>query len=724
MGHPRVIALDLNRAPDLVACRTADGAARQRARGWFGPSLPAELRDDRAMSEPLTFDRFLQLPRLSALKLSPDGERLVVAVGRLGPEGKEMKTALWQVDPAGVAKPRRITRSAAGESAGCFLSDGSLLFTSARPDPDAKADPDKKINALWLLPAGGGEARLLLVPDAGVDGVATARDVDAIAFGAAVHPAAATLAEDAERAKARKDAGVGALLFDDYPIRRWDEWLAPRYRRLYAATLAAAAADPEAKLEPRDLTGNAGPAALVESGIDLSPDGKTLYTIWVDFAESPTVREDVVAIDVETGERRYLTQGDATYAAPRVSPDGRHVVCIRGTFGSPDEAVEVTLWLVDAATGEARDLTPGLDLWPDSAVWAPDSSAVFFTADRDGAVAAMRVDLADGAVTTLVADGALSDLCLSPDGKTVYALRSTVSNPARIVRFDARTADQSAVEIPNGIGEGGIAARSLVERLTAPAADGTPIRSWLVLPPEASAEKRAPLVVFVHGGPLSSWVGWHWRWNPHLLTERGYAVLMPDPAYSLGYGQKMVSRGWGRWGDTPYTDVLAATDAALTRTDLDASRTALAGGSYGGYMANWVAGQTDRFRAIVTHASVWDMRPFHGTTDAGVYWEHEIGDPYRQPELYGRYSPAENVAAIRTPMLVIHGEQDFRVPISEALKLWTDLHRHGVKARFLYFPDENHWILKPQNSRLWYETVLAFLDENVLGKEWVRPALL
>lgn len=680
------------------------------------------------MSEPLTFDRFLSLPRLSALRLSPDGKRLVVAVSRVGPEGKEMKIALWQVDPAGRAKPRRITHSAAGESVASFMRDGSLLFTSTRPDPDVKADPDHKVNALWLLPAEGGEARLLLAPDGGVDAVAVARDADVIAFSAHLHPEAADLADDAERAKARKEAGVGALLFDSYPIRYWDEWLAPRTRRLFAATLDGA--DPETKPEPRGLTGAVAPATFLESQLGLSPEGKTLYTTWVDYSESPKIIEDLVAIDIETGERRSLTHGDAWYAQPKVSPDGRFVVCIRGTFGSPDEATNSTLWLFDLTTGENRDLTPEMDLWPEAPVWAHDSTAVFFSADKDGGVAALRVDLADvvagkaGTVTTLVSDGAISELCPSPDGSTVYALRSTISNPARIVRFDARTADQSAAELPNGIDEGGVAARSRVERLTATAADGTSVRFWLALPPDASPEKPAPLVVFVHGGPLGTWAGWHWRWNPHLLTERGYAVLMPDPAISLGYGQHMVQRGWGQWGEAPYTDVIAAVDAALARGDLDSSRTALMGGSFGGYMANWVAGQTDRFRAIVTHASLWDLRPFHGTTDSGVFWEREIGDPYRQPELYLRHSPAANVAAIRTPMLVIHGEQDFRVPISEALKLWTDLHRHGVEARFLYFPDENHWILKPQNSRIWYATVLAFLDEHVLGKEWERPALL
>ena len=677
------------------------------------------------MSEPFTFDRFLSLPRLSNLKLSPDGTRLVVAVSRPDPEGKKMATSLWQVDPAGKAKPRRITRSAAGESAAAFMRDGSLLFTSARPNPDEKADPDKKINALWLLPPDGGEARLLLDPEGGVDGVAVARATDRIGFGAQLHPAAKDLAEDSERAKARKESGVGALLFDSYPIRYWDSWLAPRTRRIFVADLdSSAEADMESKLQSRDLTGNVGAATLLESGIELAPDGKTLYTIWVDYSKSPRITEDLVAIDVESCERRHMTHGEGWYQAPKVSPDGRWLACLHGTFGRPEKALEMTLWLVDLSSGEGRDLTPELDLWPESVVWSHDSSAVFVTADRDGNVAAIRVDVPSGKVTTLVTDGALSDLCPSPDGKTVFALQSTMLHPNRVVRFDATAADQSAVELPHGISEGGVAARSRVERLTAKAADGTTISSWLVLPPDASAEKPAPLVVFVHGGPLGSWAGWHWRWNAHLLAERGYAVLMPDPAISLGYGQHMIQRGWGDWGATPYTDVIAATDAALKRPDLDASRTALMGGSFGGYMANWIAGHTDRFLAIVTHASLWDLRPFHGTTDTGVDWEQEIGNPYTNPEAYDRQSPAESVAAIKTPMLVIHGEQDFRVPVSEALKLWTDLHRHDVEARFLYFPDENHWVLKPQNARIWYATVLNFLDEHVLGKEWVRPELL
>jgi dipeptidyl aminopeptidase/acylaminoacyl peptidase len=672
------------------------------------------------MNEPLTLDRFFASPRLSGLKLSPDGRRLVVAVARLGPEANEMRTSLWQVDPQGKAAPRRLTRSSAGESAAAFAHDGSLLFTSARPDPDAKAEPDKKIAALWSLPADGGEARLLLAPDGGIAGVAAARDADTIAFAALLHPKATSLANDAELAKAREDAKVGALLFEDYPIRYWDHWLAPRRQRFFAAPLPR---DAEASLEPTDLTGDVGPVFL-ETDFDLSPDGRTIVTGWGDWSSLPATPVDLVAIDVETKARRTLGAGDAYFAQPKISPDGRYVACTRGTFGKPDEAGARAIWLFDLATGEGRSLTVELDLWPEAAVWAPDSSAVFFLADRLGWQAAFRVDLPEGKITCLVSEGAITDLCPSPDGKSIYALMATMARPPRIVRFASTGENQTPEELPRSIDDGGVAGRGRVERLAAAGSDGTSIGSWLVLPPDASAEHPAPLVVFAHGGPIGSWNGWHWRWNPHLLAERGYAVLMPDPAISIGYGQKMVERGWGQWGEAPYTDIMAALDGALTRPDLDASRTALAGGSYGGYMANWVAGHTDRFKAIVTHASLWDLRPFHGTTDTGADWEHEMGDPYTQPEFYDRQSPAAHIGSIKTPMLVIHGERDFRVPLSEALMLWTDLKRHGVPARFLYFPDENHWILKPNNARLWYETVCAFLDEHVLGKEWIRPALL
>jgi dipeptidyl aminopeptidase/acylaminoacyl peptidase len=232
--------------------------------------------------------------------------------------------------------------------------------------------------------------------------------------------------------------------------------------------------------------------------------------------------------------------------------------------------------------------------------------------------------------------------------------------------------------------------------------------------------------VFIHGGPLASWHGWQWRWNPQLLAARGYAVLMPNPALSTGFGRDFVRRGRGRWGFEPYADLMAAVDAAVARPDIDAERTAAMGGSFGGYMANWVAGHTDRFKCIITHAGLWSLDQFHGSTDVGVWWEREFGDFYDEDrrERYVENSPNRHIGKITTPMLVIHGELDHRVPISEGLRLWTDLRRHGVESKFLYFPDENHWILKPNNIVLWYGTVFAWLDHHLLGEPWHRPELV
>jgi dipeptidyl aminopeptidase/acylaminoacyl peptidase len=368
---------------------------------------------------------------------------------------------------------------------------------------------------------------------------------------------------------------------------------------------------------------------------------------------------------------------------------------------------------------QPRDLAPGWDRSPYGQRWTPDGSALVVVADDLGRCPVFRIDAHSGEVTRLSGDdGHYSDLQVSPDGRHVYALRDAVDAPPAPVRLDARSPAQQPVPLPGPAAPLELPGR--LEEVTATAADGAALRSWLVLP---SGDGPHPLLLWVHGGPLGSWNGWSWRWNPWLMAARGYAVLLPDPALSTGYGQDFIRRGWGEWGGAPYTDLLALTDAALERPDLDAERTAAMGGSFGGYMANWIAGHTDRFRAIVTHASLWDLEQFAPTTDAAYYWSREM-----TAEMTREHSPSRHADAIRTPMLVIHGDKDYRVPIGEALRLWWDLVSRSTSEdlphRFLYYPDENHWVLAPQHARLWYETVLAFLAVHVHGEPWRTPDLL
>jgi dipeptidyl aminopeptidase/acylaminoacyl peptidase len=669
-------------------------------------------------------DLYLTLPRVAGLVLAPDGGRLVTSVATPGPDGKKFTSALWELDPAGQAAPRRLTRSAPGEAGAAFLPDGSVLFPSARDDPEAASDAkgDGEVARLWLLPPGGGEARPVAGTPAGIDLVRVARDAGTVVYRTGVHPGADDLEADERRDKARTDAGVGALLFETYPIRYWDHYLGPREPRLFAA--APPPAD-EGRMTPgRPLTPAPG-RALDEVDVAVTPDGGTVLCGW-DTGEVGNPRTLLVAIDVAGGERRVLLDDPAS-SVGRIacSPDGRLAVCERIWHGDPGHALDVSLWLVDLATGEGRDLLAGLELWPQEPAWAADSRAVFFTADADGRTPVFRVEVGgdgDGRVTRLSADGAFSDLCPAPDGRRLYALRATMAAPAEAVALDAHEADQRPAPLPTpGLP---LAVPGSLTEVETRAGDGTRLRGWLVLPSGASEASPAPLVVFIHGGPLSSWSGWSWRWNPWLLAARGYAVLLGDPALSTGYGQGFVERGRGRWGAEPFTDLMALVDGCVARPDIDERRTAAMGGSFGGYMANWVAGQTDRFRCIVTHASIWSLEQFHGTTDHAAWWEREFGTPEAMPERYRDHSPDRNLDRVRTPMLVIHGERDHRVPIGEALRLWTDLTRSGVEAKFLYFPEENHWILTPPHARVWYETVLAFLDQHVLGKDWVRPELL
>ena len=360
------------------------------------------------------------------------------------------------------------------------------------------------------------------------------------------------------------------------------------------------------------------------------------------------------------------------------------------------------------------------------AVWAPDSKAVYFTADDHGRCPVFLVGLAGSeAIRITTDDGAYTHLCPSPDGRFLYALRAAVDSPPTPVRIDLALPGSPPQVLPSPAGQPGLPGR--LTEVEATADDGAVIRGWLALPATASEQQPAPLLLWVHGGPRMSWNTWSWRWNPWLMVARGYAVLLPDPGLSTGYGHDFVARGYGDWGPRPYADLMAITDATVARPDIDQARTAAMGGSYGGYMANWIAGHTGRFRAIVSHAGLWALDQMFGTTDMPAYWRRHFGDPLTHPERYLANSPHHHLDAITTPMLVIHGDKDYRVPVGEALRLWAGLTTRPGGApdmKFLYFPDENHWILSPGHAVVWYQAVLAFLATHVLGEPWQRPDLL
>jgi dipeptidyl aminopeptidase/acylaminoacyl peptidase len=698
-----------------------DRAAEER------PPVSSSPAPDAAASAPFAdLAAYVALPRLGGLALSADGARLAVGVQTLNPEGTKWQSALWEVDPAGDSAPRRLTRSAPGESAPAWAPDGSLLFTSSRPDPDEKDGEDEPRPALWCLPPDGGEARRVVARPGGVGGFLVAADTGDVLLVADTLPGGADAESDERRRKERKEAGVSAVLHDDYPVRYWDHDLgpaAPHHLFLGQVPAERAAGEAAAPTGTRDLTPDAAPPAGAGEAWALSPDGSQLARAeHVPDGPAGRRRRLVLTSTADGSDRVLVDDPLAELQEAAFSPDGSSLVCVREALSTYADPPDYTLLLVDVAGGGARELTPGFDRWPTEPQFSADGSAVYFLADDGGRHAVFRVPVDGGEPVRLTADGSYGDLQVARDGSALYALRSGYDSPPVPVRIDPVQALQDPVVLPHP-GVTGPLPGTLVE-VEATAADGTRVQSWLVLPEGASAESPAPLLLWIHGGPLSSWGAWSWRWCPWLMAARGYAVLLPNPALSTGFGRDFVRRGWGEWGAAPYTDLVAAVDAAEQRPDVDATRTAAMGGSFGGYMANWVATQTDRFRAIVTHASLWDLDSFTGTTDVGYFWEREWGDALTEPRRYELYSPHRFADAIRTPMLVVHGDKDYRVPIGEALRLWYDLRKRAVPSRFLYFPDENHWVLTPGNAVVWYETVLAFLAEHVLDRPWERPALV
>ncbi|OBK77251.1 S9 family peptidase [Mycobacterium sp. 1274761.0] len=644
-------------------------------------------------------DDYFALPRVAGLAVSPDGSRVVTTISELNEKRTEYITAIWELDPAGRAPARRLTRGAKGESSPAFTSDGDLLFVSARP----RDDDDDPPAALWRLPAAGGEAVDVFTPPGGVELAKAARGSATAVVRTPLLPSARDVDDDRRLRQLRKDNKVTAIVHTSYPIRHWDRDIGPAAAHLFAVNLAGVG-------ESSDLTPQPG-GALRDANVDISSDGGFAVTSWQQPARGASVHSVLVRIDLASGEQTVIADDpDADLWSPVISPDGSAVAFVRESYSTPDVAPRISLRHLKF--GEERDTVAAhWDRWPISVTWSHDGQTMIVTADDGGRCPVFRVGLGDGTVEQLTADDyAYTDVAAAPGG-VVYALRSSYAAPPHPVRIDDGTVTAlPCVELPPLPG-------TLTE-LTAKVSDGAAVRSWLVLP---ETQTPAPLLLWIHGGPLASWNSWQWRWNPWVLAARGYAVLLPDPALSTGYGQDFVQRGWGNWGDAPFDDLMAATDAACAHPRIDPTRTAAMGGSFGGYMANWIAGHTDRFRAIVTHASLWALEAFNATTDAAYYWRREM-----TPEMAEANSPHRFVSDITTPMLVIHGDKDYRVPIGEALRLWYELlSESGLPAaddgtsphRFLYYPSENHWILSPQNAKIWYQVMIAFLAEHVLGEK-------
>lgn len=671
-------------------------------------------------------EAFLRVPRLTSLTATSDGSRVVAVVQQADEHGSRMVPSLWELDPAGKQSARRLTRSAQGESGPRFAADGSLLFISARPVPDGK-DGEEGVAAVWRLPRRG-EAQVVAAAAGGLGlhGVA----VDGTVLATTSVLAGATLGQDAERRAARTQAKATAIWHTGMPVRYWDHELGDTSPRLVLARPGEAGADDGVR-ELVDVTPRVDTLSLLNAEADLSNDGTVVVSTWQQPAKRGETTTSIVLIDLSGRPRRRIAlRGSSAhdYSRPRLSPDGSRMAVTRFTRSTPTDTTYDFLEVHpvgDAVGGEVISVDVG-DLSVTEYCWAPDGSTLFVAGDLHSRGAVLAVDPQTGRSRTLADDAVYSSLAPTDHGRYVFALRSANDSPARPVRLPVRRRGEPLVlPAPGEVGPLPGRMEWVETEVAAPAQDGAglTVGGWLCTPHTAHTGDPAPVMLWVHGGPHGSYNGWSWRWCPWLAVARGYAVLLPDPAMSTGYGHQGLNRGWPRRPDVVWRECETLLDKVLRRPTLDASRTALLGASFGGFMTNWVAGHTERFAAIVTHAGLWALDQQHVTTDAAAHKVRVHGDPQDLPQWYAAYSPHRHAANISTPMLVTHGTKDYRVPVSEALRLWWDLvsgwagRPKDLPHRFLELTSENHWVLTPSNARIWNEVVLGFCDQHVLGRE-------
>ncbi len=653
-----------------------------------------------------TFDAtaLTRLGRVGAIEPSPDGSWLAVAVMRLG-DDELYAQDLWRV-PVGGGPAAALTRGPSKDGAPRFGAAG-LYFLSDRRDPAAApgGDDDKRVQ-VWLLPAGGGEPMPVTDEPLGV-GAFAVRPGGGLVVLAEVIPGVPH-GEQRARAVDRAKRGPSALHYRDLPVRHWDQWIADTALHVIAYDAGGARLDltPAALHEVRNQP--ADPA------FDVSADGARVAILWSRPSADRMMDSCVRVLEVASGAKADLgVAAGVMFTQVRFARDGR-LAAMRVVRRS-GKADVTRLWIFDG--DPAGRAIHDWDAVPHLHDWSGDGAALYVTADDDGQVPVFRVEVATGQVTRITAPaaaGAHDRVRALADGRIVGVRHRLTHPPEPFVCASAPASPPVLLAPLSGFSEDDGRAIATIEYRMTPGDGGAPVGWFLVRPAAAAAPAHA--LLWIHGGPIGQNAdGWHWRWNPLLAAAAGYAVALPNPRGSTGRGQRFMDEVQGNeWGGACYRDLMAVTDELERLPGIDGTRVGAMGGSFGGYMANWIGTQTQRFRAIVTHASIFHFDAFHGTTDYPAWFALEMSaTPYDGGAPYARYSPHTQVARWKTPTLVIHGEKDYRVAISEGLLLFEALRLHGVDAELLVFPDESHWIQKPRNIRAWYAAWMDFMARHM-----------
>ena len=659
-------------------------------------------------AQQFTVRDLVALERVSDPRLSPDGHHVAYQLRQTDLDANKGVNGIWLLDLRQKnAAPRRLTGAGTESNTPRWAADGRLYFLSSRSGSQQ----------LWRLDLRGGEAEQVTRLPLDVGSFRLAPTGRAVAVALEVFADCDDLACTATRLKEQAAAKARGMVHDRLFVRHWDTWKNGTRSQLFLVNLAAPEAEP--KLLTRGIDGAPfdGDVPTKPFGGDeeygFSPDGRALFFTAriAGKTEAWSTNTDIWRVAADgSGKPENLSAPNPGYdAGPVVSPDGR-TLAWRSMKRAGFEADRNRIMLRDLASGATRELAPQWDRSPNALAWSPDGRTLYANADELGQTPLFALDAKSGKAQRLVERGSVAGFDAGAD--TVVYARDDLRSPAQLFSVAPRGGKSTQLTRHN---EPLLAARTLgeAEQFSFAGWNGETVYGHVMKPAAFSAGRKYPVAFIIHGGPQGSMGNhWHYRWNPQTYAGAGYAVVFLDFHGSTGYGQAFTDSISGDWGGKPLEDLQKGWAHALKRYDfLDGSRACALGASYGGFMINWIAGNWQgAFKCLVNHDGIFDNRAMAYETEELWFDEWELGGtPFDKPENYERHNPVNHVTKWQTPMLVIHGGQDFRIPYTQGIAAFTALQRRGIESRFLYLPNENHWVLKPANSVQWHQTVEDWL---------------
>jgi dipeptidyl aminopeptidase/acylaminoacyl peptidase len=647
-----------------------------------------------------TVEELLKVRRVGDPQVSPDGKGVAFTIGDVNWDANKVVTQIYVMPVDGGSIKQ--------------LTNGASSATSPRWSPDGKKIAYTTGGQIWVMENDGDNKDQVTRISTNAAAPVLSPDGKWLAFTSEVYPDCSDDACNKKRDEAAEKSKVKAHIATRLLFRHWDEWRDVKRTHVF---LVASKGGTTKDLTPGDFD---SPPYAAATGVDyaFSPDSKELaYVRNPDKVEAISTNSDLYVVSLSGGTAKNITARNRGYdVGPIYTRDGRYIV-YRSQATAGFEADRWRLMTYDRANGKSTEITRNFDLQVEEAALSPDGNYVYFIAGERGRVPVYRVPLGGAEPQKMVPNVSAAGLQVTPDGKSLVFANSSMAMPVEIYRADIDAGSLTALTSVNRelMAQFGLRKAEEVEWT---GALGKKIHGFIVKPSDFDPNRKYPLAVIIHGGPQSAFNdSWGYRWNPQVFANNGYIAFLPNPRGSTGYGQQFVNEISADWGGKAYTDIMNGVADVLRRNSfIDRNRIGAAGASYGGYMINWIEGHNNdprfRFKVLVSHDGVYNLESMYGATEELWFTDWEFkGTPWTNPAMYARWSPNKFVKNFKTPILIIHSELDYRVPFGEGLQLFTAAQRMGVDSKLLVFPDEGHWVLKPQNSQLWYHTVLDWLDK-------------